>query len=215
MNPARVNVLWGRTGAGKSRLLNVLLADAAKLILVDTLEEHSALAPPVALADLYDMARSGGPFRASVYPVDPEDLDWIERLAASRPGVTYAVDEYSWWYPSATHQPGPGLLSLVRMGRKLRQRVYLTTQSPAAITKQICDQAALWVLPLDGVRDAEYIRARTRETIDPAELRPLATDRAGPGGDERVTRTQLACYYRGARSDYVLDTVLPALLPAK
>jgi hypothetical protein len=170
--------------------------------------EHEAIAPPCALADVYEMARSGQPFRASVWPEDVEDLHWLETFAASRPNIAFALDEYSIWYPTANHLPSNGLLALVRCGRKLKQDVYLTTQSPGAITKQIVGQSSVWVLQLQEPNDIKYVLERTGGLVDPSTLYPLEMD------GERIVKTRLALYSEGKRTDYVLDTPTATIEPA-
>jgi hypothetical protein len=199
-------VILGKTGTGKSRLLAYLLTGTRSLILVDTMLEHGALAVPVDAHELYRRVLAGGPYRLALCPADVDTVDWCSRLAASQPGVTYVIDEYSYWYPSATCSPGPGLLALARCGRKLGQRLFLTTQSPGAITKQLVGQSDLWVLPMDEVNDRRYVVDRTSGAIDPGSLRILETDAQG-----RNLRIQVARLSRGRRFDYILETPGPML----
>jgi hypothetical protein len=172
------------------------------------MQEHYDLAAPCALDDLYDHVRGGGSFRCGVYPVDMECMHWCENLAASQPNLAFAVDEYSVWYQTPTSLPSNGFQALVRCGRKLHQSVYLTTQSPGCINKIMCDQGAIWVLPMQGVNDRKYIMARTQDEIDPADLKPVETD------GKRIIRTQVALYADGIREDFILHTPTATLEPA-
>lgn len=196
----RTNVIFGQTGSGKSRLLRRMLRDSRRLILVDTMLEHEDMAPSCSLEDLRPTVRRGGEFRRSVWPEDEEDFAWTAELAASLPSIDFAVDEYSFWYPAAQCQPCKGLLALVRCGRKLHQSVYLTTQSPGSITKQLTGQGAVWVFPMHEGRDRHYVLERTAGAIDPATLRIIE------GAPPLIIRTELAVYCRGERRDYVLHT---------
>lgn len=196
----RVNVIVGKAGTGKSRLLKALLTDSRRLIIIDTCMEHADLAEEVALDDVY-RRRGESNFRFSVYPDDPEDFEWVCQFVGSRPAVDLAIDEYSFWYPAAQHQPCPGILTIVRVGRKLHQRLFVTTQSPGAITKQICGQAAMWVLYMDESNDRRYVEGRCGGVIDPLELAPIEQDAEG-----RVIQAHIARYYEGKRTDWTLHT---------
>lgn len=120
---------------------------------------------------------------------------------ASQPNIDLAIDEYSFWYPVAQRQPCIGILTIVRVGRKLKQRLFVTTQSPGAITKQICGQAALWIFYMDESNDRKYVYDRCGGTIDPLELTPIEQDAQG-----RIIRAHTARYYEGKRTDWIIHT---------
>lgn len=202
--PAHAVVIVGRPKSGKSRLLKLLLrqVETPSVLIVDTLLEHGDLAPALELSELYQHAESNGAFRASVYPSTDEELAWLCDFAASRRDVSFAVDEYAFWWPSAVHRPPDGLLTMARTGRHFGQRLFLATQSPGALTKQVMDLAELWVLPLLGVRDAEYLFARTQGLVDAHELEQQRTPTSAV-----VARLTL----EGRREDYVLEYAGPTL----
>ncbi len=189
----------GRPGSGKSRLLKALLRDAEtkRLILIDTLLEHGDVAPSYDLVALYGLKwNEGAAFKASVYPGSLDRFEWVCDFAASMRDTTLALDEYACWYHIAQCRPAEALLTLARVGRHFGQRLFITTQSPAMLSKLIMDQSEIWVLPLLGVSDAAYLGARTRGGIDAPALEA--------GRD--VKGVQAARFsVRGEREDYRLD----------
>lgn len=202
--PAHAVVIVGRPKSGKSRLLKLLLrqAETPRVLIVDTLLEHGDVAPARDLTDLYARADLNGGFRASVYPATEEELDWVCEFAASKKDISFAVDETAFWWPSAVHRLPDGILTIARTGRHFGQRLFLATQSPGAITKQVMDLSELWVLPLLGVRDAEYLFARTQGLVDAHELEQQRTPTSAV-----VARLTL----EGRREDYRLDYSGPTL----
>ncbi len=195
-----MNVIVGKAGTGKSRLLKALLVNSQRLLIIDTMMEHTDLTEDASLEDVYH-ARDCSRFRFSVYPLDVEDFEWTCHFAASQPNIDLAIDEYSFWYTAAQHQPCKGILTMVRVGRKLHQRLFVITQSPGAITKQICGQAAIWVFYMDEINDRHYIQARCGGSIDPLDLVPIEQDREG-----RIIQAPVARYYEGKRTDWILHT---------
>lgn len=187
----------GRSGAGKSRLLKTFLRKTApsRLIIIDTLWEHTDAAPRAELDELYAMSEAKE-FRASVYPRGMEEFEWVCTLAASKRDMALAVDEYASWYHLAQCRPAEALLTMARTGRHFGQRLYITTQSPAMLSKLIMDQSEVWVLPLLGVSDTVYLGARTRGKIDAPALE----------ASRDVQGVQAARFtVQGERSDYRLD----------
>lgn len=203
----RCNVLIGRAGTGKSRLMRILVAPCPRLIIVDTMMEHGGVARDVDIEELYRVTSSPGNFQVAHYPQDREDFDWICQLAASKPNTSLAIDEYSMWYPAAQMAPNPGVLAIVRCGRKLRQNLFVITQSPGAITKQITGQSAVWVFHMDEGNDCKYILNRTSGTIDPSELGPIEEH------GEFTVRTHIARYFQGRREDFELNLATLQIRP--
>lgn len=198
----RVNVLIGKTGSGKSRLLNVLVAPVPRLVIVDTMMEHGGLAQDVDIETLNHIVSSGGDFKVAHYPMDNEDFDWICQKVAATPNTSLAIDEYSMWYPVAQMAPNKGVLAIVRCGRKLKQQLFVITQSPGAITKQITGQAAIWAFQMDESNDCDYILKRTNGKVDPSTLTEA------PEGCGHVAK-----YFEGVREDFILNFATLELTP--
>lgn len=202
MQLPRCNVLIGRAGSGKSRLMRVLVASCPRLIIVDTMMEHGGIAQDVDIESLYRITSAPGNFHLAHYPQDKEDFDWMCKQAASLPNTSLAIDEYSMWYPAAQMAPNPGILAIVRCGRKLKQSLFVITQSPGAITKQITGQSAVWVFYMDETNDVKYILDRTGGTINPIEL-----------SDASEGYAHIARYFEGNREDFKLNLATLELTP--
>jgi hypothetical protein len=140
----------------------------------------------------------------SVCVSDLEDVQWCEKFAASQPNITFVVDEYSMWYPTATHNPGPGLFAMIRCGRKAKQRVILATQSPGAISKQLTGQAELWIFAMSEPRERMYVLDRTGGMVDPFDLEPLEVREIN--GEVCIIQARVVKYHAGVRTDYILHT---------
>jgi len=192
----RCNVLVGRAGSGKSRLMRVLVAPCPRLVIVDTMMEHDNIAQDVDIEELFRVTSGPGEFKLAHYPQDREDFDWVCEQVASLPNTSLAIDEYSFWYPTAQMQPNKGVLAIVRCGRKLKQNLFVITQSPGAITKQVTGQSALWVFRMEETNDIKYVLDRTSGSINPCDLGPLEESNG------LVIRTHIARYYEGKREDF-------------
>lgn len=182
--------------------MKALVASSPRLIIVDTMMEHGAIARDVDIDTLWEVSSGPGDFQLAHYPQDKEDFDWVCQQAASLPNTALAIDEYSMWYPVATMQPNPGILAIVRCGRKLKQGLFVITQSPGAITKQICGQSAIWVFHMDESNDVDYTLKRTGGTIDPRDLMQTEAGKA-----------HIARYFEGRREDFELDLATLAIRP--
>jgi len=181
-----VHAILGHRGSGKSRLARALVAPSRKLLIVDTLGEHSGLArrvQPEALAAA--LAATPDAYRYGVTPCNLETVDWIERVAASRPGCCLFIDEIDFWYPDARATVGVGLSSLVRYGRHYDQTVVAIARRPADLSRTVTSQASLWCFPMREPRDRAYVAQFS--SFDPADLRILETSREG-----YVIRTEIA-----------------------
>lgn len=207
MRIPRANTILGQTGTGKSRLLQCLLSLSTpqRLIIADTMAEHERLAEHVSLRALHEM-RNDATFAASVIPTSEDELDWICDLAASVVNSTLVIDEYAAWWSVAQRQPSRGLLLIARAGRKLRQGLFVTTQSPNTINKGVVSQTAVWAFPMTEPRDRQYVVDVTRGGLDPADLKVLES-----GGPEEIFKTEVACYEKGYIRRFCLDNRLPSL----
>ena len=169
----RCNVILGETGTGKSRLVKRLTQHSERLIVADTMLEHEDIATTVDPRSLYKAVRGSAPYRLGIYPKERETLDWVAALAASKRGTTFVLDEYSFWYPTPLSIPAPGMMAMVRCGRKLQQNLFIISQSPVAVYKHLVSQAGLWVFPCDELNDVDYVLKRTRGAIDPRNIPPI------------------------------------------
>ncbi len=181
-----VHAILGHRGSGKSRLARAIVAPARRLIVVDTLGEHGCLGTTVA-PDALARALAAGPdaYRYCVRPDNLDTVDWLERVAASRPGCCLFVDEIDYWYQDARAVAGEGLLSLARYGRHYDQALVAVARRPADLSRSVTSQATLWCFPMREPRDRAYVAQFT--TFDPATLRIL---RESPEG--YVLETELA-----------------------
>lgn len=181
-----VHAILGHRGSGKSRLARAIIAPARKLLIVDTLGEHSVLATRVDLQTLVtNLAANPTAYRYGVTPQNLETVDWLERVAAARPGCCIFIDEIDFWYPDSRATVGAGLSSLVRYGRHYNQSVVAIARRPADLSRTITSQATLWCFPMREPRDRAYVQGFA--DIDPGTLRVLETSREG-----WVLRTEIA-----------------------
>lgn len=176
-----VHSILGKRGSGKSCLLRKVCLAAERLIVVDTLGEHCAAGyvehvPDLAsLIDRLDAPRYRLGFCPS--PNGYEEVEYVERLAASRFQVTLAVDEIDRWYPSPMSPLGNGLASICNYGRHYGQGLVVTVRRPAAISRHLTAQGVLWVFPMRDDRDRVYVVRNTG--IDAASIDILNTDNDG------------------------------------
>lgn len=185
-----VHAILGLRGYGKSRLFRALCADETRLIVIDTLGEHNAIGTPVSI-DTMQATLSQAPraYRLVFRPLGYEDVEWTERVAASRPGCTLAVDEIDCWYPDSRMPIGDGLRSMVMYGRHYEQGAIAVARRPFNMARNFTSQADLWCFPMREPRDRQYVKDVSG--YDPGELRVLET-RPGNDGNEWVIRTELA-----------------------
>lgn len=180
-----VHTVLGHRGYGKSRLARAIVAPARKLIVVDTLGEHSTLATPADITTIASaLASNPEAYRYSVRVSDYSEVEWLERVAASREGCCLFIDEIDMWYTDARAPIGDGLNSLVRYGRHYGQSVVAVVRRPADLSRTVTSQATLWCFPMREPRDRAYVQGFAN--IDPGTLEVLET-REG-----MIIRTQLA-----------------------
>ncbi len=173
-----VHSILGKRGSGKSCLLRKVCLTAERLIVVDTLGEHSAAGyvehvPDLrSLIDCLDAPR----FRLGYCPSPNgyEEVEYVERLAASRFQVTLAIDEIDRWYPSPNTPLGDGLASICNYGRHYGQGLVTTVRRPAAISRHLTAQGVLWVFPMRDDRDRGYVLRNTG--VDAAAIEIVETD---------------------------------------
>lgn len=181
-----VHAILGRRGHGKSRLARAILAPARRLLVSDTLGEHSALGELVSVETLQArLSQNPDAYRFVHRPRDFDAAEWLEGVAAARPGITLFIDEVDMWYPSAANRPGEGLLALVRYGRHYDQGLVAVARRPAAMSREITSQATLWVYPMTEPRDRQYVRDIV--DFDPIDLQILETSNEG-----FILKTELA-----------------------
>ncbi len=169
-----IHAVLGLRGYGKSRLARAIVADATQLIVIDTLWEHEGLGEAVDCEGLQSvLSRNPESYRLRVHTsTEPEqgraECEWLERVAAARPGSTLFIDEIDYWYTGAQERPGEGILSVVRYGRHFDQTLVAVARRPQAMSKEITSQATLWVYPMQEVRDRDYVRRLSG--FDPGDL---------------------------------------------
>jgi hypothetical protein len=184
-----VHAILGLRGYGKSRLFRALCADETKLIVVDTLGEHDGLGTRVDISGMQTLlVRNPEAYRIIFRPVGYDGVEWVERVAAARPGCSLAVDEIDMWYPDSRAPVGDGLRSLVMYGRHYDQGIIAVARRPFNMSRDLTSQADLWCFPMREPRDRDYVRSVTG--FDPGGLRVLETGMLD--GKEIILRTELA-----------------------
>lgn len=190
-----VHAILGYRGSGKSRLARAIVAPARRLIVVDTLGEHGGLGTPTN-PDGLSRALACGPeaYRYVVRPDNYDTVEWIERVAAARPGCCLFVDEIDYWYTDARAVPGDGLLSLTRYGRHYEQSLVAIARRPADMNRAVTSQGTLWCFPMREPRDRTYVAQFA--DLDPADL-ALVQERDGLVIETEVARAGLRGVERG------------------
>lgn len=160
-----VHSILGVRGSGKSCLLRKVCLTAQRLVVVDTLGEHSA-SGYVEYVDTIEalILRLDTPaFRLGYCPSPNgyEEVEYVERLCASRFEITLAIDEIDRWYPAPQTPLGDGLASIVNYGRHYGQGLVVTVRRPAAISRHLTAQGTLWVFPMRDDRDRGYVLRNT------------------------------------------------------
>lgn len=184
-----VHAILGLRGYGKSRLFRALCADETRLIVVDTLGEHDALGQVVDTSSLqYLLGQDPESFRYVHRPLGYEEVEWIERVAASRQRCALSIDEVDMWYTDSRAPVGEGLRAMVMYGRHYEQSVIAVARRPFNMSRDLTSQADLWCFPMREPRDRDYVRSVT--AFDPGALRVLETKQED--GKELILRTELA-----------------------
>lgn len=183
---AGVHSILGQRGSGKSCLLRKVCLTAERLLIVDTLGEHCAAGYVEHVPDLRSLIdRLSAPrFRLGYCPSPNgyEEVEYVERLVASRFQITLAVDEIDRWYPSPLTPLGDGLASVCNYGRHYGQGLVTTVRRPAAVSRHLTAQGVLWAFPMRDDRDRGYILRNTG--VDAAGIGVLSSD---ANGHTRVT----------------------------
>ncbi len=189
-----VHAILGYRGSGKSRLARAIVASARKLLVVDTLGEHSALGTAVTPEQLAQVLSSNPEaYRYVIRTTDYEVVEWVERVAAARPGCCLFLDEIDFWYADSRTTLGVGVNALSQYGRHFNQSLVAVARRPVCISQHIVSQATLWCFPMRGIRDRQYVREYSNG-YDPVDLRILQEKMIeGPEGPEQVIiETELA-----------------------
>lgn len=175
------HTILGKKGSGKSCLLRKVCLAAERLILIDTLGEHCACGYVEHIPTIEELiARLDAPtFRVGFCP-SPNgyaEVEYIERLAASRLQITLAIDEIDRWYPSPMSPLGDGLAAICNYGRHWGQGLVVTVRRPAAISRHLTAQGVLWVFPMRDDRDRIYVFRNTG--VDAAAIKIVETNPEG------------------------------------
>ncbi len=185
-----VHSILGVRGSGKSCLFRSVCLEAERLVIVDTLGEHcqSGYVEYVhQISDLIEKLREPA-FRVGYCPSPNgyEEVEYIERLVASRYQITLGIDEIDKWYPNPMSVLGDGLASIVNYGRHWGQGLVSTVRRPAAISRHLTAQGVLWAFPMRDDRDRGYVVKNIG--IDPGSIDILATDANGYTVETEVLR---------------------------
>jgi len=186
---AGVETILGFRGAGKSTLARLLCKSDPRLIVCDTTAEYSHelhWVPETQPDVLRDTVLSGKPFRAAFVPNSLEEVQWLEKLAASQHDITLLMDEIDVWYEHSTANLGEGLSWMAKTGRHYNQRVVAISRIASMMPVQLRAEGVMWVFPLRHAGTRREIRNCTEMSFDPISLEVLEAD-----GD-RVMRTQVA-----------------------
>jgi hypothetical protein len=138
---------------------------AKRLVIIDTLGEHCAAGYVEHVPDIPALIRilERPVFRVGYCPSPNgyDEVEYVERLLASRWQVTLAIDEIDRWYPSPNTPLGDGLASICNYGRHYGQGLVTTVRRPAAISRHLTAQGVLWVFPMRDDRDRGYVLRNT------------------------------------------------------
>lgn len=190
-----VHAILGHRGSGKSRLARAIVAPARRLIVIDTLGEHTVLGTPTTVEGLASSLAPGpNAYRYVIRPPNYDTVEWIERVAAARPGCCLFVDEIDYWYTDARALPGEGLLSLTRYGRHYDQSLVTVARRPADLSRSVTSQATLWCFPMREPRDRSYVAQFA--DLDPGDLK-LVRERDGLVLETELARAGLRGVERG------------------
>ncbi|MCI0558286.1 MAG: hypothetical protein MN733_07300 [Nitrososphaera sp.] len=142
----------GMRGEGKSTFLRRILANLNRVLIIDTLAEHSDY-KTVSQEEYIKAARSG-PFRLRtlIPPQSDEQQQAFETFAkltfalaqesASR--ITLAIEEVDWYsHPSAEN---PGLNLLIQYGRHGPVDLLYTTRSLVSISRKLTSETDCYIL---------------------------------------------------------------------
>ena len=199
---AGVHTILGSRGSGKSRLARALCRASQRLIVLDTLAEHSVngYAEEVTLEDMAYLVKHGKAYRVGVVPDSIEYVGWICDWAAARRGLTLFIDEIDYWYPQSTNLPCKGILDLARYGRHYAQTLVVVARQPAAVHPSYRGEGCLWIFPMRGRGARAYVRD-VAGGFDPYALKVL--DMEG----EHILRSQVACVDGTTLKAYIFDLV--------
>jgi DNA helicase HerA-like ATPase len=138
---ARIRLLMGTTGSGKTYKMRELLNEERRVFLFDTMadpkfEDYGILCDEV--ADGVALASKTPNFRVRFQFSDLERFDFVCRLLVKKPhgyeaftNVCLAVDELALF--TNPHWMPPGLNDLTRLGRHTGAKLLATTQRPPDI----------------------------------------------------------------------------------
>lgn len=129
------------------------------------------------------LASNPAAYRYVIQPRCLEEVEWIERVAASRRGCCLFVDEIDWWYADYRATPSEGLTALSQLGRHYDQALVTVARRPAVMMHCIMSQAELWCFPTHSPPDRKRIMEyRAPDPIDLEILRdtPNPEDPSGP-----------------------------------
>jgi hypothetical protein len=161
--------------------LRKVCLDADRLILIDTLGEHSQAGYVEHIESIGEIIeRMEAPtFRLGYCPSPNgyDEVEYLERVCASRWDVTLAIDEMDKWYQSSLAPLGDGLAAIVNYGRHFRQGIVATVRRPTAISRDLRSQGTLWIFPMRDDRDRAYVYRNTG--IDGGGIGVAETDSAG------------------------------------
>ena len=187
-----VHSIIGKRGSGKSCLLRKVCLAAERLIIVDTLGEHCASGYVEYVATIAELIqRLDSPMFRVGYCPSPngyDEVEYIERLSASRFQITLAIDEIDRWYPSPLSPLGDGIAAICNYGRHYGQGLVTTVRRPAAISRHLTAQGVLWVFPMRDDRDRNYVLKNTG--VDGASIEVIETILL-PNGRKGVVVTEV------------------------
>jgi hypothetical protein len=170
---ARIRLLMGTTGSGKTWKMRELLRSETRVFLFDTMgdakfEDFGVICDNV--QDAVTLASKTPQFRIRLQFKDEERFDFICRLMVKRPhgheafpNCTLAVDELA-MFTTPHYMPG-GLEDLVRLGRHTNARLIATTQRPPDINIFIRSQCKEnYLFQMHEKADLDTFRNRLPDT---------------------------------------------------
>lgn len=159
----------GRKGSGKSTALREILSCRARVVLFDTMGEHTSWIPnsfrdvDQCIDYLFDSEKKER-FACSLLGGDESDLNDLCRAVFDTGSLCFAVEEIP-YFSTANSQP-EGLDLLSRMGRHAQVDLVWTAQRMAEVSRRLTSATDCFVLfKLTEPRDVEALADRCGQEI--------------------------------------------------
>jgi hypothetical protein len=166
----------GAPGTGKTTLLDTRLVGVRRALILDPYDALKADTACETVADALRAAREAGDtYRIRVCLADPDDGDAnpVEALAgqALEDGAVLVVDEAHEYLSthrlarSAARGGAPSALRLVRQGRHHGAALWIASQRPAAVARDLTANSERYLFRLDEAVDLRYVAASSGREV--------------------------------------------------